>query len=324
MVRDDGTSGARLARLRGGQPLRGWVEELTADVAPGGPGPRRDTAPDDGDVGRGRHAADPDVQAVAVPGGRWRLGGVPPGAAVAVLAVAVVLVVLLGRGGGSDELVVAADAGVPVAATASGGPGDRSGGPAPPSSDASAGSMPVAVGEPVPPASGQAAAAPAPAPVGPLVVHVDGAVARPGVVTLPPGSRVSDAVAAAGGVSADADTRLVNLARLLQDGEQVVVPRPGEVVAAPTGPGAAPPGGPAAGDGVPVGGAEMGAAAGPVDLNAADVTALDALPGIGPVLAQRIVEHRDQQGPFTSVDDLTSVSGIGPAVLSRIRDLVSV
>ena len=126
------------------------------------------------------------------------------------------------------------------------------------------------------------------------------------------GSRVGDAVAAAGGASKDADLSAVNLARLLVDGEQIRVPRPGEAVAG-TAPGAG-------GSPGTVGGSGPG---GLVSLNAADVTALDALPGIGPVLAQRIVDWRTANGRFTSVDELAEVSGIGETLLGRLRPLVT-
>ncbi|GIG19966.1 hypothetical protein Cch01nite_06900 [Cellulomonas chitinilytica] len=137
-----------------------------------------------------------------------------------------------------------------------------------------------------------------------VVVHVVGAVVAPGVVRLPVGSRVVDALAAAGGATADADLAALNLARVLVDGEQVVVPLPGEVVPAAATPSSA-------------------AAPGLVDLNSADAGALDELPGIGPVLAQRIVEHRDERR-FTSVDELGDVPGIGPTLLERLRPLVRV
>ncbi|AEE46498.1 Soluble ligand binding domain protein [Cellulomonas fimi ATCC 484] len=146
-------------------------------------------------------------------------------------------------------------------------------------------------------------AAPAPTPA-PVLVHVVGAVSAPGLVELDAGARVADALSAAGGTSADADLALLNLARVLVDGEQVVVPRVGEAPA-PAASGSAP------------------AAPGLVDLNTADAAALDGLPGIGPVLAQRIVEHRSD-APFTSVDDLADVRGIGPALLDQLRDLVRV
>ncbi|KNX39243.1 competence protein ComEA [Luteipulveratus halotolerans] len=152
-------------------------------------------------------------------------------------------------------------------------------------------------------------------------MHVVGQVQRPGVVRLAPGARVQDAVSAAGGATGKADLTHVNLARPVVDGEQVVVPRPGEAVtAAPGGPavadGAAPASGAPAGDG--------GGASGPVDLNTADAGALDALPGVGPVIAARIVQWRTDNGRFTSVDELTEVSGIGDKLMAQLRPLVRV
>lgn len=145
----------------------------------------------------------------------------------------------------------------------------------------------------------------------PLTVHVVGAVVAPGVVTVPSGARAVDAVAAAGGMTPDADPAEVNLAAPLADGQQVVVPRPGEAVPV------APVGAPAAG------GSSAGPAA-PLDVNTASAAELDALPGIGPVLAGRIVETRDAHGPFAAVDELVEVPGIGDAVLERLRPLVRV
>ncbi|WP_315099100.1 helix-hairpin-helix domain-containing protein [uncultured Cellulomonas sp.] len=136
-----------------------------------------------------------------------------------------------------------------------------------------------------------------------LVVDVVGAVAAPGVVRLPEGSRVVDALTAAGGATADAQVSALNLARLLVDGEQIAVPRPGERTEGAD--------------------AEAGAGDGLVDLNTADAAALDALPGIGPVLADRIVAHRED-GRFATVDELADVAGIGPTLLERLRDLVRV
>lgn len=167
---------------------------------------------------------------------------------------------------------------------------------------------------------------------GPIVVHVVGAVAAPGVVELPPGARVSDALDAAGGASEHADVDVLNLARVLVDGEQIRVPRPGEEIA-PGDAGGADPGG--AGSGTDAAGAGSGGAgpggAGPggaggvlVDLNSADLAALETLPGVGPVTAQSILDHRDAIGRFTTVDELLDVSGIGDATLSRIRDSVTV
>ncbi|QAY71940.1 ComEA family DNA-binding protein [Xylanimonas protaetiae] len=153
-----------------------------------------------------------------------------------------------------------------------------------------------------------------PTPSALVVVDVVGQVQSPGLVTLPAGSRVFDAVAAAGGATDGAELGAINLARPVVDGEQVRVPAPGEVVAA-----AAPPDG---GTGEPSGAGGRGA--GLVDLNTADEAALDTLPGIGPALAARIVAWRTDNGPFASVDELDEVAGIGPAMLAKVRDLVTV
>ena len=166
----------------------------------------------------------------------------------------------------------------------------------------------VASGVPLP---GASAAAPAPsaAPPGEVVVAVAGEVVRPGLVRLPAGSRVDDAVRAAGGVRPGAGPGLLNLARVLVDGEQVLVgvdPPPGAAA-----PGAAVPG-------------PAGAASGPVDLNTAGVADLDALPGIGPVLAQRIVDWRTEHGRFASVEQLREVTGIGEAKYADLEQEVTV
>jgi competence protein ComEA len=157
-----------------------------------------------------------------------------------------------------------------------------------------------------------------PGPAGQVVVHVVGQVRRPGVITLGAGSRVRDAVAAAGGATGRADLTAINLARPLVDGEQVLVPRPGQApVSAPVVPGAG-----GAGGAGPGGAGPAGRPA--VDLNAATLADLDALSGIGPVLAQRILDWRAEHGRFSSVDELTEVSGIGEATLQRIRPQVRV
>ncbi|MEO7422914.1 MAG: ComEA family DNA-binding protein [Ornithinibacter sp.] len=152
-----------------------------------------------------------------------------------------------------------------------------------------------------------------------IVVHVVGQVRSPGVLRLPAGSRVSDAVAAAGGATARAELSGINLARLLLDGEQVRVPAPGEEVQEPAAPGGG--GGAGAGGG---GGGGSGATGGVVSLNTADLAGLDTLPGVGPVLAARILDWRVEHGRFTSVDELSEVSGIGEKLLARLRPLVSV
>ena len=169
---------------------------------------------------------------------------------------------------------------------------------------ATAGAPGPAVVLPTPAPSGPVAALASPTAAAGVVVDVVGAVAAPGVVRLAQGSRVVDAIAAAGGTTADAQVSALNLARVVVDGEQIAVPRPGEQPAA-------------AGSSAPVGGNDL------VDLNTADAAALDALPGIGPVLAERIVSHRED-GPFTTVDELADVAGIGPTLLERLRDLVRV
>lgn len=145
-----------------------------------------------------------------------------------------------------------------------------------------------------------------------LVVAVTGRVRRPGVVTVPAGARVIDALRAAGGPLPGADLALLNLARKLADGELVVVGVPGAAVDAAAGAGSS-----AAGPGGPAG-------AGQVDLNTATLAQLDTLPGVGPVLAQRILDRRTQHGPFASVDQLAEVPGIGESRLSQLRDLVRV
>lgn len=144
-----------------------------------------------------------------------------------------------------------------------------------------------------------------------VVVDVTGAVGRPGLVRLRGGDRVADAVAAAGGVTAEAETTGLNQARVLADGEQVRVPRAGE---APPPPSATP-----GGVGGPVGGS-----AAPVDLNRATLAELDTLPGVGPATATAIIAWRNENGGFRRVDDLLEVPGIGPARLERLRALVRV
>lgn len=138
-----------------------------------------------------------------------------------------------------------------------------------------------------------------------MVVHVAGAVARSGVYRVPAGSRVVDVVEVAGGLAADAQPDAINLAAPVTDGERVYVPHVGETVTAP----------------VP---ASSAAPAGPIDLNTATADQLDELPGIGPATAAAIVAHREQFGPFGSVDDLADVKGIGPAKIEVLRGLVTV
>ncbi|MCT2279873.1 helix-hairpin-helix domain-containing protein [Micromonospora chalcea] len=148
---------------------------------------------------------------------------------------------------------------------------------------------------------------------GQVVVAVAGKVRRPGLVRLPAGARVADAVEAAGGALPGVDVALLNPARKVTDGELILVG-----VTAP--PGQAAPG-PVAGGGAPGGPA---APAGPLNLNTATLAQLDALPGVGPVLAQRILDHRDRHGGFRSVSDLRQVDGIGDARYEQLKELVTV
>ncbi|WP_436837804.1 helix-hairpin-helix domain-containing protein [Micromonospora chersina] len=159
--------------------------------------------------------------------------------------------------------------------------------------------------------------APAPsASTGQVVVALAGRVRRPGLVRLPAGARVADAIEAAGGALPGVDVALLNPARKVTDGELILVG-----VSAPPGQ-AAPPGPVTGGGGPAAGGAAPGS--GPVNLNTATLAQLDALPGVGPVLAQRILDHRDQHGGFGSVSDLRQVDGIGDARYEQLKDLVTV
>ena len=142
-----------------------------------------------------------------------------------------------------------------------------------------------------------------------VVVDVGGAVLEPGVVELASGSRVADAIDAAGGLAQDADCTSLNRAQLLQDGQKVYVPREGESAA------------PSGGEAVTTG-AQQGAAL--VNINTASLEELDALPGVGPATAQAIVDDRDQNGPFTTPEDLMRVSGIGEKKYANLESLICI
>jgi len=281
---------ARLrALLAEGQHQRGWVPE-DAEDRPGTGRPSRwpdeddtDEFPD-GDLpadraddsdglpgGLGRHRA-PGRTARLDPGqpGAWALW-----AAALIAAVAVVGWTWVGRPA-VEQVPAAASTSAPAAGTAA------SAGPTPGTPSAATGTV---------------------------VVSVVGLVVSPGLVTLPAGARVADALAAAGGLLPEADPASVNAAAVLSDGQQIAIGVPGAV---------APPASSTGGAG---GAAPAGS---PLDLNAATVADLDALPGIGPVLAQRIVDHRTAHGPFTSVDQLDDVSGIGPAIFADLAERVRV
>ena len=293
---DDDVIRARLrALLAEGQQRRGWVpadgaddEETDPDEehgrydADGGADvPDRRDPPDAVlPAGLGRHRA-PGRTARVDPGrpGAWVLW------VVAVLAaVAVVGWTWLDRPS-VDQVPAAGSTTAPTSAPRSGG-------------------TPATTG---PEATGAEATGAGTTPAGTVVVSVVGEVAAPGLVTLPAGARVADAIAAVGGLLPGADPVSVNAAAVLSDGEQIAIGVPG----APPQPG----GGPATGG---AGGAGL------LDLNTATVADLDALPGIGPVLAARIVDHRAASGPFTSVDELDDVSGIGPAIFAELVERVRV
>lgn len=162
-----------------------------------------------------------------------------------------------------------------------------------------------------PEASGGSVPGPAGQPTGEVVVAVAGRVRRPGLVRVPAGARVADAVEAAGGALPGVDVALLNPARKVADGELILVG-----VTAPPG---------AAGEGsAPAAAPGGGVPSGKVNLNSATLAQLDTLPGVGPVLAQRILTHRDQQGGFRSVGDLRQVDGIGDARYEQLKDLVTV
>lgn len=133
---------------------------------------------------------------------------------------------------------------------------------------------------------------------GDVVVHVAGAVDRPGVYRLPAGSRVTDAVRRAGGFARGANRDAINLAARLSDGQQVVVPGPGTAAAADS---------------------AAGGQTGPISLGSATAEQLDQVEGIGPVTAQKIIEFRDQHGGLSSIDQLDEVDGIGPATMDTLR-----
>jgi competence protein ComEA len=142
----------------------------------------------------------------------------------------------------------------------------------------------------------------------PIVVHITGAVPRPGVYALPQGARVQDGISAAGGFLAEAQKTDINLAQLLEDGEKLDVPfieGASPVIGTPL-------------PEVVTTTTEL------ININTASAAELDALPGIGPASAQKIVEYRDQNGPFVNAEDIINVSGIGPGTYERIKDLITV
>jgi len=144
----------------------------------------------------------------------------------------------------------------------------------------------------------------------PIVVHITGAVPRPGVYALPEGARVQDIISAAGGFLAEADKENINLARILEDGEMLdipyaegfspVIPTPIQDIILP------------------------GSDSDLININTASSFELESLPGIGPTTAGKIITYRDENGPFVSIEDIINVSGIGPGTYERIKDLITV
>lgn len=264
------------------------------------------------------------IELLAAPPG-WReqlddlTGGLysrfPPAVlALGLVAVAVVALVLVRQPGGPP-----ATAELPMApaglADAPGGPGGPSG-----AGDAAAPAERPEAGTTAGSTDGSTdGSGPGGAPV---TAHIAGAVVAPGVRTLPAGARLTDLVAAAGGVAPDADLDRVNLAAPVVDGSRVWVPRRGEEVPALVdadvghGPAGAP-------GGAGTDSAAGGAGPATVSINHASEVELEELPGVGPATAAAIVAHREANGPFRSVDDLLEVRGIGPAKLEQIRPLAS-
>ena len=150
----------------------------------------------------------------------------------------------------------------------------------------------------------------------PLMVDVAGAVPRPGVYELPEGSRVNDAIQAAGGLLAEADKAALNLAEPIEDGQKLEIPYLAGMEPADTSSFGLGSGGTAGG----AGGNVMGL----IDINTATLEELDSLPGIGPSLAQAIIDYRDNFGPFFAIEDIMFVDGIGPETFERIKDLITV
>ena len=187
--------------------------------------------------------------------------------------------------------------------------------------DATAGSAEALPGQATQPVAGDRAATVRVdrADQGRVTVHVAGAVRRPGLYRLAAGSRIDDALRRAGGPRARADLTAVNLATKLEDGRQVIVPERG-FGAAPAGAASAPGSGP----GSAAAGGAGSAAAPPVNLNTATLEQLDTLDGVGPGIAQRIIDYREQHGGFRNVDELGEVPGIGDKRMATLRPLVTV
>jgi competence protein ComEA len=142
----------------------------------------------------------------------------------------------------------------------------------------------------------------------PVIVYITGAVPRPGVYALPKGARVQDAISAAGGFLAEAEKSQINLAALVEDGEKLDIPY---IEGAS----------PVLGTPVPE---VITSTTELIDINVASAAELESLPGIGPTTAQKIIDYREQNGPFLSIEDIINVPGIGPGTYERIKDLITV
>ncbi|MEN9563086.1 MAG: hypothetical protein RIR73_1330 [Chloroflexota bacterium] len=159
----------------------------------------------------------------------------------------------------------------------------------------------------------------------PIAVHVIGAVPRPGLYEFAEGARIQDAIDAAGGLLTSADVNTINLAALLEDGQQLTIPyKPGEEPSNEQG------SNPSEDDSLVLPGAEeTPAPSSPddnelVNINTASIEELDKLPGIGPTIAQRIIDYRTENGPFAVIEDILNVSGVGPSTFDQIKDLITV
>ena len=314
-------SGAGAVGAAAGHPA-GWVP-APPPGARRGPA-RPDAAPAELGGATGRHTGSGETRPGRHRAVRPSGGAIPAGlrsarwhprsrAVVAVLAVAVVAGVWF-----AVRVAAAARAAEPTSVLARTAVTSRSI-PAGFATGADGGAAASSTGSATGSATGAAGAGAGAAPgAGRIVVHVVGEIARPGIVLLPQGARVIDAVTAAGGALPSADLERINLARAVADGEQVHVPAPGEQIL---------PGafgstiGPVGGQGVT--GGSAAAASGRVNLNTAGLAELDTLPGVGPVLAQRILDWRREHGRFTSVDELGEVSGIGERLLAQLADRVT-
>lgn len=267
--------------------------------------------------------AEHGTRIIALPSTLREAVAAPPMRAVlgALLIGLVVALVMVGRWwfaerSATEEQVPAAGS---AAATVSGQAGPATGeSPAERVSEANANAEGSAPGA-------EATVQPAPTtPAAELTIHVAGAVTKPGVVRVPSGSRVMDVIEGAGGLAPDAEPAAINLARPAVDGEQIVVTKKGEApVAAPAAPPV--PGGTAASGAAGAPGAGAGGVpGGKVNLNTADQATLETLPGVGPVLAGRIIQWRTENGGFTRVEDLDAVSGVGEKTFARLAPLVTV